>query len=135
VTDRNAGIIEEFRANEGRVGGFFEGRTLLLLTHRGARTGRERTNPLAYRREGDRIFVFATKGGSPTHPAWYHNLIANPDVTVEIGTERWDGTAVVLTGAERDEVYARQAADWPQFGQYQEKSPRTIPVVELVRSG
>ena len=116
MSDRNARIIEEFRTNEGRVGGFFEGRTLLLLTHRGARTGTERTNPLAYRREGDRVFVFGSKGGSPADPDWARNLRANPDVEVEIGTDRYPATAVEVTGAERDAVYARQAADWPQFG-------------------
>ena len=132
MTDRNAGIIEEFRTHEGKVGGFFEGRTLLLLTHRGARTGRVRTNPLAYRREGDRIFVFGSKGGSPSHPDWYRNLRANPEVTVEIGTRSFPAKAVEVTGPERDEIYARQVADWPQFGTYQAKVDRTIPVVELV---
>jgi deazaflavin-dependent oxidoreductase (nitroreductase family) len=132
MTDRNAGIIEEFRTNEGHVGGWFEGRTLLLLTHRGARTGTVRTNPLAYRREGDRIFVFGSKGGSPSDPDWVRNLRANPEVTVEMGTERFDANAVEITGSERDEIYGRQSADWTQFGAYQRKVSRTIPVFELV---
>jgi deazaflavin-dependent oxidoreductase (nitroreductase family) len=135
MSDRNAPIIEEFRTHEGRVGGFFEGRTLLLLTHRGARTGTARTNPLAYRREGDRVFVFGSKGGSPADPDWARNLRANPDVVVEIGTDRYPATAVEITGAERDEIYARQAADWAQFGQYQQKVERRIPVFELVPAG
>jgi deazaflavin-dependent oxidoreductase (nitroreductase family) len=132
VSDRNARIIEEFRTDHGRVGGDFEGRTLLLVTHRGRRTGTLRTNPLAYRREGERIFVFASKGGAPHHPHWYLNLTANPDVTVEIGDERFEATAAPLQGAERDEVYARQAAEWPAFGEYERRTERTIPVVELV---
>ena len=96
MSDRNAPIIEEFRTHEGRVGGFFEGRTLLLLTHRGARTGTVRTNPLAYRREGDRIFVFGSKGGSPADPDWARNLRANHDVEVEIGTDRYPATVVEI---------------------------------------
>jgi deazaflavin-dependent oxidoreductase (nitroreductase family) len=135
MTDHNTGIIEEFRTNEGRVGGFFQGRTLLLLTHRGAKTGTERTNPLAFRRDDDRIFVFGSKGGSPADPDWVRNVRANPDVEVEIGTDRFPATAVEITGAERDEVYARQASDWAQFGQYQAKVARKIPVIELIPTG
>lgn len=135
MSDWNGAIIEEFRANGGRVGGPFEGRTLLLVTHRGARTGTERTNPLAYRRDDGRIFIFASKGGSPAHPHWYLNLRANPEVTVEMGGESFAAKAEEITGEERDEVYARQAADWPQFGTYQEQTARTIPVVELIPTG
>ena len=94
-----------------------------------------RTNPLAYRREGDRIFVFGSKGGSPADPDWAWNLRASHDVEVEIGTDRYPATVVEITGAERDEIYARQAADWPQFGQYQQKVDRTIPVFELIPTG
>jgi deazaflavin-dependent oxidoreductase (nitroreductase family) len=132
MSDHNRGIIEEFRSNHGVVGGWFEGRTLLLLTHTGAKTGIERTNPLAYLRDGDRLFVFATMGGAPVDPQWFRNLLANPDVTVEIGDDRFEATAVPLAGAERDEIYAKQAAVWPQFGEYERKTERTIPVVELV---
>ena len=135
MTDHNQGIIEEFRTHRGVVGGYFEGRTLLLLTHEGAVTGTVRTNPLAYRREDDRIFIFASKGGSPHHPDWYRNIVANPDVTVEIGDDRFAATAVVVTGAERDAIYARQSQEWPAFGGYQTKVDRTIPVVELVPNG
>lgn len=135
MSDHNQGIIEEFRTHHGSVGGYFAGRTLLLLTHTGAKTGAERTNPLAYRREGDRIFVFASKGGAPSHPDWYRNLIANPDVTVEIGDDTFRARAVEVTGPERDAIYARQAESWASFGEYQEGLDRTIPVVELVREG
>ena len=132
MSDWNATIIEEFRTSEGRVGGPFEGKTLTLITYRGRRTGTVRTTPLAYRREDGRVFVFASKGGSRTDPHWMLNLRADPDVTVEIGTDRFPARAVEITGSERDAIYARQAADWPAFGEYQEGNPRTIPVVELV---
>jgi deazaflavin-dependent oxidoreductase (nitroreductase family) len=133
MSDHNRGIIEEFRTNHGVVGGWFEGRTLLLLTHTGAKSGTVRTNPLAYLRDDDRLFVFATMGGAPVDPQWYRNLVAHPEVTVEIGDDRFEATAVPLAGAERDEIYAKQAAVWPQFGEYERKTERTIPVVELIR--
>lgn len=131
ANDWNQKIIDEFRANEGRVGGPFEGATLALVTTTGAKTGRRHTSPVMYQREGDRTYVFASKGGAPTNPAWYHNMLANPGVTVEIGTETHEATAVPLTGAERDRVYARQSELVPQFGEYQKKTTRVIPVVEL----
>ena len=133
MSDWNSRVIEEFRANGGTVGGPFDGDTLVLLHHRGAKSGEERITPLLYRREADRIFVFASKGGDPRHPAWYHNIVANPDVTVEIGTETMPATAVEITGAERDQIYGRQAADQPnRFGVYQDNTRRIIPVIELV---
>ena len=133
MSDWNAKIVDEFRARDGIVGGPFEGDTLLLLHNVGAKSGTERVTPLLYRREGDRIFIFASKGGAPAHPAWYHNVVANPDVTIEIGTDTRPAKAVEVTGAERDEIYGRQADDQPQrFGVYQEKAERTIPVIELV---
>lgn len=132
MSDFNRDIIDEFRANHGVVGGYFEGRPLLLLTHTGAKTGVVRTNPLAYRREGDRIFVFASKGGSPAHPDWYRNLVAHPAVTVEIGDDRFEATATDVTGPQRDAIYERQGQDWPSFAEYQLDNERTIPVVELV---
>jgi len=134
MTDWNQQIIEEFRANEGRVGGNFEGRTLLLLHHTGARTGTERINPLSYQRlSDDAVAIFASKGGAPTHPDWFHNVVANPDVEVEIGTERFDARARVATGAERTEIWERQKQDWPGFADYEEKTTgiREIPVVIL----
>lgn len=135
MADWNAGIIEEFRSNEGRVGGRFEGAPLLLLTHRGAKSGTERTSPLMYREENGRIFVFASKGGHTADPHWFLNLRANPEVTVEIGDRSFPARAVEITGAERDGIFARQARDWPAFGRYQHENPRTIPVVELVETG
>jgi deazaflavin-dependent oxidoreductase (nitroreductase family) len=130
----NEEIIEEFRANEGRVGGYFEGRTLLLLHHRGARTGTERVNPLAYQRLDDHsVAVFASAGGSPKHPDWYHNLVAHRDVTVEIGTETFPARARVAQGDERDRIFEQQKADWTGFADYEEKlrGVREIPVVVL----
>jgi deazaflavin-dependent oxidoreductase (nitroreductase family) len=135
MPDWNAGVIKEFRANQGKVGSYWEGRTLLLLTHRGAKTGQLRTNPLAYLGYDGRVFVFGTKGGSPADPHWVLNVRANPDVVVERGTKRYEATAVELTGLERAEIYARQAAVWPQFGDYERRTSREIPVVELVRKG
>ncbi len=135
MNDFNAQIIEEFRGNEGRVGGPFEGAPMVLLTTTGARSGVERTTPLVCL-EGDdgTVYVFASKGGAPTHPAWYHNVVAHPEVTVERGTERYEAAATPLSGTERDEIYARQAALRPNFAAYQEKTTRTIPVVALRRT-
>ena len=107
MNDFNAQIIEEFRANEGRVGGPFEGGTLLLLHHVGARTGTPRVNPLMYRRDGDRYVVFASKAGAPTSPDWYHNLKAHPNTTIEVGTDTIDVAASEATGEERDRLYER----------------------------
>lgn len=131
MSDWNAGIIDEFRTNEGRVGGPFEGRSLLLLHSTGARSGAERVNPLAYRKEGDTYFVFASKGGAPTHPDWYRNLLANPDAEIEVGTETIKVRARDTAGEERDAVWKRQIADFPAFGEYEEKTSRTIPVIAL----
>jgi len=131
--DWNRQTIEAFRANGGKVGGMWEGRPLLLLTTTGAKSGRRHTTPTMYLRDGDRLLVFASKGGAPTHPDWYHNLVAHPQVTVEVGTETYDATATVLTGEERDRLYARQAELYPQFGDYQRKTTRKIPVIALER--
>jgi deazaflavin-dependent oxidoreductase (nitroreductase family) len=133
--DWNARIIEEFRANEGRVGGPFEGAPLLLLSTTGARSGKTRVNPLMYLADGDRLVVFASKGGAPTHPDWYHNVVANADASVEVGTERFPVRATVATGGERDELFAEQAKRYPQFAEYETKTDRTIPVIVLERAG
>jgi len=127
--------IEEFRANEGRLGGSFAGAPMLLLTTTGARSGKRYTNPLMYLPDGDRLVVFASKGGAPTHPDWYHNLLANPRAGVEVGTESRDVIAVMASGAERDELFTRQAELYPQFGEYQRGTTRQIPVVILERAG
>ncbi len=129
--DFNAQIIEEFHANDGRVGGMFEGTTLLLLHHVGARSGKDRINPLAYNRDGDRYVVFASKAGAPTNPDWYHNLKAHPNVSIEVGTDTIDVVAAEATGEERDRLYGAQVERSPSFAEYQEKTERTIPVMVL----
>ena len=137
MPDWNQRVIDEFRANGGRVGGPFEGRTLLLLHHRGAKTGTERVNPLAYQRlSDDAVAVFASKGGAPTNPDWYHNLIANADVTVEIGADTFPARARVAEGEERERIWERQKHDWPGFAAYDEKTKgiRDIPVIVLDRT-
>lgn len=133
MQDFNQSIIEEFRANDGKVGGMFEGAPLLLLHTTGAKTGKERIAPLAYRREGDDLVVFASKAGAPTHPDWYHNLVANPNVSVEVGTETFDARARVAEGSERDEIWARQKAAISNFAEYERKTDRQIPVIVLER--
>ena len=133
MSDWNSKVIEEFRANEGRVGGGFTGAPMLLLTTTGRRSGERRTNPMMYLADGDRLLVFASKGGAPTHPDWYRNLVANPRVTVEVATETYPAKAVVVTGEERDRLYAEQSARYPGFGDYQRKTDRVIPVVALIR--
>lgn len=131
--ERNRAVIEEFRASAGQVGGNWTGRPLLLLTTTGAKSGRQHTTPLMHHREGDRVFVFASMGGAPKSPAWYHNIVANSTVRVEVGGERFEAHAVVLEGAEHDRVYAAQAKNFPQFADYQTRTTRTIPVVALER--
>lgn len=127
--------MEEFRAKAGVVdeaaGGFFADKPLLLLRTTGARTGAERVKPLMYLDEGDRRYVFASKGGAPQNPHWFHNLRAHPEVTVEIGGGGYEARAAEVTGAARDRIYGSMAARFPQFAEYQEGTPRTIPVVEL----
>lgn len=136
ANDFNARIIEEFRANGGKVGGQFEGATMLILHTTGAKSGQERVNPLVYLDGGERIYVFASKGGAPTNPDWYHNLVANPDVTVEKGTETFSARAVPVEGEERDRIFREQAQRFPGFADYERKAAgRVIPVVELQRSG
>jgi deazaflavin-dependent oxidoreductase (nitroreductase family) len=130
-TDFNARIIDEFRANEGRVGGRFEGTPLLLLSHTGARSGTRRVNPLAYQSDGERYVVFASKGGAPTNPDWYHNLRAHPNVTIEVGTDTIDVLASEATGEERERLFRAQAERLPQFGGYQRRTGRAIPVIVL----
>jgi deazaflavin-dependent oxidoreductase (nitroreductase family) len=133
VQDWNNNIINEFRANEGRVGGPFKGAPMLLLHHTGAKSGKTRVNPLVYLADGDRILVFGSKGGAPTNPDWFHNLRANPAATVEVGTDKFAVEAEELTGEERDRLFAKQAGLMPAFADYQTKTRRTIPVVALTR--
>jgi deazaflavin-dependent oxidoreductase (nitroreductase family) len=129
----NTTIIDEFHANEGRVGGPLKGAPVALVHTRGARSNALRINPMMYLNEGGKIYVFASKTGAPTNPDWFHNLVANPTVTVEIGTENFEAKAQPLTGVERDRIYAIQASRYPGFGEYAEKTSRVIPVVELIR--
>ena len=130
--DWNAQIIDEFRANEGRVGGNFEGAPLLLLHTTGARSGRERVNPVMYQDLGDgRVAVFASKAGADTNPAWYHNLTANPRVTAEIGTETRHLTARTASDDERAPIWAAQKQTYPGFADYEANTARQIPVVIL----
>jgi deazaflavin-dependent oxidoreductase (nitroreductase family) len=132
--EMNRTVISEFRATGGKAGGVFEGKPLVLVHHIGAKSGIERISPLVPLLDDGRVFVFASKGGADTNPDWYRNLVATPDVTVELGAETFPAKARVLTGAERDEIYAKQSDVEPQFADYQRKTTRVIPVVELVRS-
>ncbi|WP_328304048.1 nitroreductase family deazaflavin-dependent oxidoreductase [Actinomycetospora sp. NBC_00405] len=129
----NDKVIDEFRANEGRVGGPFEGAPLLLLHHIGAKSGTERVTPMMYQAVGDDLAVFASYAGEDVHPAWYHNLLANPDVTAEIGTDTVALRARDLPADERAPIWEKQKADYPGFAGYEQKTSRTIPVVLLER--
>jgi deazaflavin-dependent oxidoreductase (nitroreductase family) len=131
VADYNQAIIDEFRGNGGRVGGQFEGAPLLLLHTVGAKSGKERVNPVMYQPVGEDYAVFASKGGAPDHPAWYHNLLAHPDTTVEVGTALVPVTARVAEGEERELIWQRQKSDYPGFADYEGKTSREIPVVIL----
>src|SRR5260370_12567846 len=122
----NRQVIEEFRATKGKVNG---GNSLLLLTTTGARSGKQRVNPLAYTTDGERLVIIASKGGTPTNPDWYHNIVAHPDVTVEAGTETFEAKATIAEDAESNELYAKQAAIMPNFAEYQAKTTRKIPVI------
>jgi deazaflavin-dependent oxidoreductase (nitroreductase family) len=129
--DFNAQIIEEFRANAGRVGGIFEGMPLLLLHHIGAKSGKSRINPLAYQADGGRYVIFASKAGAPTNPDWYYNLKAQPNVKIEVGTDTIDVVASEATGEERERLFRTQAERVPQFADYEQKADRVIPVIVL----
>jgi deazaflavin-dependent oxidoreductase (nitroreductase family) len=131
VSQWNRRIVEEFRANEGRVGGGFEGRPLLLLHHTGARSGVERVNPLAYQKVGGSYAVFGSKGGAPTNPDWYYNLIANPRARIEVGTETIDVVARIPGPEERERIWEEQKRVMPGFAEYERRTSRQIPVVIL----
>jgi deazaflavin-dependent oxidoreductase (nitroreductase family) len=133
MSDFNAAIIDEFRANGGKVAGQFEGAPMVLLHTIGARSGEERVNPLVYQADGDRIAIFGSKAGAPTHPAWYHNLLANPDVTVELGPDTVPMRARVADGEERERIWSRQKQVMPGFADYEANTTRVIPVVILER--
>ena len=133
VAKLNQSIIEEFRANQGRVGGPLEGWPVLLLTMTGAKTGRTLVRPLCYSRDGDRIVVIASRGGAPNNPPWYYNLVANPVVTVEVGTEKFRARAEQVYGSERARLLDAAAKLLPLFADYQKKTKREIPVLTLTR--
>ncbi|HUI03693.1 MAG TPA: nitroreductase family deazaflavin-dependent oxidoreductase [Acidimicrobiales bacterium] len=132
--DFNSHVIDEFRAHGGRVGGRFEGAPVLLLHHTGARTGRERVSPMMYQRVGDSLAVFASQGGAPTNPAWYHNLVAHPNAVVEGGTENVRVVARVARDDEREPIWETQKRDDPGFAEYESRTDRRIPVVILERA-
>lgn len=131
VNDWNRKVIEEFRANGGKVGGRFEGKTLALLHTRGAKSGQERINPLACIRDGERYVVIASKAGAPTHPDWYYNVTAHPTVTVEYGTETFQAQATIAAEPERTRLYNKMIEIMPGFAEYQQKAGRVIPVIIL----
>jgi deazaflavin-dependent oxidoreductase (nitroreductase family) len=134
ITDFNTKIVAEFRANAGKVGGHFEGAPLLLMTTTGARSGKQTISPVMYVADGDRYLVVASNGGADRHPSWYHNLLANPDLTVEVGTETFTARAEQVESDERDTLYNRFVELAPQFAEYQKGTSRLIPVLALRRS-
>ncbi len=133
MNDYNRRLIEEFRTHEGKVSGYFEHTPLLLLTTTRAKSGERRTTPMGYLPDGDRLIVWASNGGAPTHPDWYHNLVAHPHVTVEVGTETFDAVAAVTAGAERDRLWTQGVAVYPQLAEAQAKTTCQIPVIALSR--
>ena len=133
MSDWNRKVIEEFRANEGKVGGYFENMTLLLLHTTGAKSGLPRLNPAAYTEDRDRLVIIASKGGADTHPDWYYNVVANPHVTVEVGTEKYHAVATVEEEPERTRLYDQMTAQYPGFEEYRQKTSRIIPVITLQR--
>jgi deazaflavin-dependent oxidoreductase (nitroreductase family) len=130
----NRQVISEFRANGGKTLGRFANTELLLLHTRGARTGAERVNPMMFARDGERFIVFASKNAAPRHPDWYHNLVANPDVEVELGTGSFTARAAVLTGEERERVWTQSAREFPFLNDHQARTQRVIPVIALERA-
>ena len=134
MTDFNPQVIEEFRANGGKVGGPFEGAPMILVHHIGAKSGAERVTPLVYFPDGDRMVIMASKAGAPTNPDWYYNLIANPRVDVEVGTETLTVDTTEVVGDQRAELWTRVVAAMPGFGEYEKQTTRTIPVMVLTRA-
>jgi deazaflavin-dependent oxidoreductase (nitroreductase family) len=129
----NKATIEEFRANGGKVGGAFAGRTLLLLHTTGAKSQQQRVSPVAYTTDGDRLVVIASKGGAPTHPDWYYNIVANPLVSVEVGSEQFQAQATIPAEPERRRLYDQMVTVMPGFAEYERKTTRVIPVIVLTR--
>ena len=133
MAEFNQQVIEEFRSSGGKVGGAFAGAPMILVTHRGAKSGKTYTTPLVYSKDGERYVIVASKAGAPTNPAWYHNLLAHPEVTVEVGQETFKARVVEAQGTERDRLFHAQASLMPQFNEYQRNTSRKIPVLALER--
>ena len=133
MSDMNREIIEEFRANDGKVGGYFADMSLLLLHTTGAKSGQPRLNPVAYTNDGDRLVIIASKSGAPTNPDWYYNVVANPEVGVEVGTEQFQARAAVMPEPERTDLFSKMASKYPGFAEYEQKTTRVIPVIILTR--
>ena len=131
--DYNRQVIEEFRANGGKVGGMWEHTPLLLLTTTGAKSRERRTTPMGYMTDGNRLIVFASAGGAPTHPDWYHNLLVHPDVTVEVGTKTFDAIAVITEDSNRDRLWTKGVELYPSLVEHQAKTTRQTPVIALTR--
>jgi len=133
MVEFNKKVIAEFRSSGGKVGGQFAGAPMIIITHTGAKSGKTYTSPLVYSKDRDRFVIVASKGGAPRNPSWYHNLLAHPEVTVEIGTEKFKARATEAKGAARDRLFAAQARLMPQFNEYQKKTDRRIPLLILER--
>jgi deazaflavin-dependent oxidoreductase (nitroreductase family) len=133
MAEFNKKVIEEFRTTGGKVSGQFAGAPMIIVTHKGAKSGKTYTTPLVYSKDGDRCVIIASKAGSPNNPSWYHNLVAHPEVTLEIGNEKFKARAAEVKGAERDRLFEAQAKLMPQFNEYQKKTSRKIPVLVLER--
>ena len=133
LDNTNLQVIDEFRANAGKMSGFLAGAPVLLLMTTGAKSGKRCVTPLMYLSEGERLVVFASKAGAPTNPDWYYNLVAHPKATIDVGTESFDVTASVITGEERDQLYAKWAAFFPMYAEYEKMTTRKIPVIALQR--
>jgi deazaflavin-dependent oxidoreductase (nitroreductase family) len=129
----NRNLIDEYRANDGKVGGMFEGAPLLLLTTTGAKTGQARVAPLAYTKDADRFVIIASKGGAPSHPDWYYNLRTNPEVTIELGAEKFPARATIQHGEERKRLFDQMSQKMPNFAEYQRNTRRELPVILLER--
>ena len=133
MTEFNKQVIEEFRANAGKVGGQFAAAPMVLLVTKGAKSGQTYVHPLVYTKDGDRYVVIASFAGAPKHPSWYNNIVANPTVTLEIGSEKFQARATITSGEERERLYNAQAAQMPIFNEYRQKAPRQIPVITFTR--
>jgi deazaflavin-dependent oxidoreductase (nitroreductase family) len=133
MAEINKKVIEEFRSNGGKVGGQFAGAPMIIVTHTGAKSGTSYTTPLVFSKDGDKCVIIASKAGSPNNPSWYYNLLAHPEVTLEIGAEKFKAKATEVKGAERDRLFAAQAKMMPQFNDYAKKTSRKIPVFSLER--